>query len=137
MIAAAPAKHHEDAALIGETEEIVGFELALEADGVEVHVLDEIELVAKPLVVGAQQHILRPACTANQNRFAVHAKQPAAVGGELRRDFANAEVHALFVGDVPVGGEADSEVLEVRLAHLARPPRLWILQREGQETVRG
>ena len=38
VVAAAPAKHDQDALLIGEMEELIGFELAFEANGVEVHV---------------------------------------------------------------------------------------------------
>ena len=92
VVAAAPAEHHEDALLIGQMEELLGFELAFEADGVEVHVAHHVELVTQALVVGAQQHVLRPACAANQNRLAVYAKQTAAVGGEFRCDLADAEI---------------------------------------------
>ena len=89
--------------------EVVGFELAFKADGVQVHVLDKVELVAKAAVVGAQQHVLRPARAANENRLAIHAKEAAAVGCQFGSDFADAEVDALFVGGVPFGGEADCE----------------------------
>ena len=136
VIAAAPAEHHEDAAFVGKTEELVGLEFALEPDGVEVHVLHEFELVAKALIIGAQQHILRPACAANQNRFAIDAEEAAAVGGQLRRDFANAVVHALLIGCLAFSVETDGQVLEVRFAHLARPPRLWILYAKGRELLR-
>ena len=98
VIAAAPAQHHQDSLLIGEAEEVLGFELAFKADGVQIHVAHHADLVAQAIVVGAQQHVLRPAGAANQNRLAVHAKEAAAVGCEFRRDFANAEVDALFVG---------------------------------------
>ena len=58
VVTAAPAEHDQDSLLVGEMEEGVGFELALEADGVEVHIADQAELVLQAGFIGAQQHVL-------------------------------------------------------------------------------
>src|SRR5262249_54385724 len=47
MITTTPARHDENTALIGEVEEFLGLELAFQADGIQPHVLDVVEFVAK------------------------------------------------------------------------------------------
>src|ERR1700676_5591919 len=92
-----------------------------------------MKLVAKAMIVRSQEHVLRPACAADENRLAVHAEEAAASGVEFRRDFAEAEVHALFVGFDALLDEVDSESLKMRFAHLVRPPRLRIVDVECGE----
>jgi len=83
VVAAAPAEHHEDTLLVGEVKELLGFKFAFQANGVEVHLADELELLAQAFGVGAQQHVLRPAGAADEDAFAVDAEESAAVVGEL------------------------------------------------------
>src|SRR6185503_16791009 len=135
MIAAAPAKHDQNAALIGEAEEAFGFELTLEPDGVEVHVLHEVELIAQPVFVCAEEHVLRPTGAADENGLAIHAEEAAAICGELGSNFTNAEADALFIRGAALYGEADGEAFKVRVAHLARPPELWTLYSESRELL--
>ena len=120
---------------IGEMKELIGFELAFEANGVQVHVAHQAELVAQAVLIGAQQHVLRPAAAANQNALAVHAEETAAVGREFRGDFADAEVHALLVGHLACDAEAHGEALQMRLAHLVRPPELGIVNAQLRELL--
>jgi hypothetical protein len=106
--------------------ELIGFELAFEANGVQVQIAHQTELVAQAVLIGAQQHILRPAAATNKNAFAVHAEETAAVGREFRGDLAESEVYALLIRGLALNAEAHVEALQMRLAHLARPPGLGI-----------
>jgi hypothetical protein len=83
MVAATPPQHHQDALFICEAKEILRLELALQPDGVEIHVANHADLVAQATFICAQQHVLRPAGAANQNRLPVHAKQTASVCRQL------------------------------------------------------
>ena len=124
-------------------EELIGFEFALQADGVQIQIAHQAELIAQAVVIGAQQHILRPAAATNQDGLAVHAEETAAVGRQFRGDLTESEVHALLIGGLALNAEAHGEALEMRLAHLAGPPgfgianmQLWKLFRsEGHTTV--
>ena len=92
VIAAAPAGDEQNAALVGQIEELFGLQLAFEADGVQSHVLHIAELVAQALRVLAQHHVGRPAAAADQDVLAVDGKQ-APVGCEhFGFDLANAKL---------------------------------------------
>ena len=103
MVAAAPTCEHEDAHAVAELEEVVVFELAFEAHGVEVHVLDVAELGFLALGRPAQQHVERVAGAADQDVLAVDAEEAMAVV-QLTGDLADAEVYvgrvACPAGDV-------------------------------------
>src|ERR1700675_910908 len=114
MIAAAPAQHHQDPPLIGKAEKFLGLEFAFKADGIQIHVADQMDLVAKAVIVGPQQHVLRPPSAANENGLSIHAKEAAAVRCEFGSDFSNSEVDALFICLDSLLCKADREALEVR-----------------------
>jgi len=99
VVAAAPAKQYKYALLVGLVKEFLGVELALKPDGVQSQIAHQLELIAQPLFIGAQQHVLRPSTAANQYTLAVDAKQAASVSGQLRGNLPDAEVHAPLVAD--------------------------------------
>ena len=82
--------------LVGQVKELFGIEFALKPDGVQAQIAHQLNLIAQPLLIGAQQHVLRPSAAANQNWLAVDAEQTASVGSELRCNLADAEI-ARFV----------------------------------------
>ena len=84
-IAAAPSRHHEDAVVVGEVEELLGLEFAFEADGVQAHVFDVAEFVVQALRIFAQHHVGRPAAAANQNVLAVDVEGASADGVQTRK----------------------------------------------------
>ena len=118
------------------SKKLFGFELALEADGVQAHVLHVAELVAQSLRVLTQHHVGRPAAAPDQNVLAIDGKQ-APVGCEhLGLDLANAKLRVRMVGNLSVQIEFQAEAVAFRLAHLRRPPQpgmvdieLWKLLR--------
>ena len=120
-------QHHEDALLISEAEKFLGLKLAFKADRIQIHVANQMELVAKAMIVGPQQHVLGPPGTANENRLAIHPKEATTIRCEFRSDFSNSEVDALFIRLDSLLCKADREVLKVRVAHLVRPPWLRVL----------
>src|SRR5580700_8453165 len=77
-IAAAPSRHHENALVVGEVVELLRFEFAFEANGIEPHVADVAEFVAQPLRIFAQHQVGGPAAAAYQNVLSVYMKRPAA-----------------------------------------------------------
>src|ERR1017187_7795397 len=78
MIAAAPPGEHENAVGVRQAEERIVLELAFEANRVEVHVADVLELGPLPREIRAQQHVGRPAPATDQDRLAVDEELPAA-----------------------------------------------------------
>src|SRR5260370_15151585 len=64
-VAAAPDGHHQNSFVIGDVEELLRFELAFAADGVQSHVADVSEFVAQALLVLAQHHGRSPAAAAD------------------------------------------------------------------------
>ena len=136
MVATAPAQHHQDALLVGEAKEFLGLELAFKTDRIQIHVANQMELVAKAVIVGPQQHVLRPPCAANENGLAIHAKEATAVRCEFRSDLSKSEVDALFICLDSLLCKADREALEVRVAHLVRPPRFRILHMQRGQLLR-
>ena len=117
-------------------EKLFSFELALQADGIQVHVAYHAELVAQAAFIGSQQHILRPAGTPNQDGLAVDAKQPAAIGSKFRGNLANSEFHALLIGLPALRGKAHGQPFEMRLAHLVGPPDSWVANMQRRKLLR-
>ena len=136
LIATAPAEHHQDALLVGQVKELLGLQFAFQADGVQIHIAHQTELIAQTILIGAQQHILRPATAANQNRLSVYAEELAPAGRVLRRDFANPEIDALLIRNLVIRGETHCQPFQVRLAHLRRPPRMRIAQAQHGKLFR-
>ena len=137
VVAAAPAEHDKNSLLIGEMKEVFGLELAFKANGVQVHIADHAELIAQPVIVGAQEHVLRPAGAANEDRLAIDAEEAAAGGCEFGSDLADAEIALSCSSEAwsPVW-EADGEAFEMRLAHLVGPPEFRIVRCAARETCR-
>ena len=71
VVAAAQAGHDENSLAIGQLVQVVGFELALEANRVQAQVEHVGQLVAQPLGIFAQHHVGRPATAADQDALAV------------------------------------------------------------------
>ncbi len=136
VIAAAPAEHDENSLLVGEVEEVFGLELAFEADGVEVHVAHHAELIAQPVAIGAEQHVLRPSGAADEDRLAVHAEEAAARGCELGSNFADSELNCLFVRDLALRVGFNGKRFKMRLAHLPGPPELWMRNAQRRKFAR-
>ena len=83
VVAAAPAGHDQDAVAVGEIEEVVVLQLALQPDGVEAHVQHVAELVLLPAAVDPHHHVRGPAAPADQDVLAVDAEDQALVGVQL------------------------------------------------------
>ena len=130
VIAAAPAGDEQNSALVGQVEKFLGFQLAFEADGVQSHVLHVAELVAQPLRVFAQHHVGRPAAAADQDVLAIDGKQPPVGRKHLGLDLANAKFCLRAVGRLAVKVEFQGEAVELRLAHLRRPPQARMVEIE-------
>ena len=103
VIAAAPAEHDENSRSSARRKKSSVSSLPSRRMVLRFMSRTRSNLVAQAVLVGAQQHVLRPAGAANENGLAVDAEEAAAVGGQLGGDFANAEVDALFVGLVRPG----------------------------------
>src|ERR1700757_3540600 len=98
MIATAPAQHHQNALVVGEAEELLALQFAFKADSIQIHVADQMDLVAKAVIVGPQQHVLGPSGPADENGLAIHAKEATAIRREFGGNFSKPEVDALFIG---------------------------------------
>jgi len=74
LITAAPPRHHEDAHLIGQIEEVVVFQLAFHAHRVEVEVANVPQLFQLLLRTGAQQQVKAVPGAADQDVLAIDLK---------------------------------------------------------------
>jgi hypothetical protein len=92
MIAAAPARHHQNPFAVGEIEKFLRLQLAFEANGIQPHVLHVGELILQALRIFAQQHVRRPAAAANQNLLAVDGEEALVVLIKLGVNFANTKL---------------------------------------------
>jgi hypothetical protein len=136
LVAATPTEHDENSLLVGELEKIIRFQLAFEANGVQVHIAHQAKFVAQALRLLTHQHVLRPPCAADKNRLAIDVKESIALVGEFGSDLPYAELDGFFVGHFPVDCKAQSQVLEMRCAHRIRPPDLRIADLQLRELVR-
>ncbi len=91
-IAAAPARHYQNSFVVGDIEELLGFEFAFEADGIESHIAHVAEFVVQALRVLAQHHVGSPAAAADEDVLAVDVEGASAGGVEFGSHFANAEL---------------------------------------------
>ena len=122
VVAAAPARHDEDAVAVAQLEEMVVFQLAFEAHGVEVHVADVAQFGFLPLRGGAQEHVEGVAGAAYENVLAVDVEQAMALGVDLGGDLADAELDVARIGDAAVHLEPQIERVEILGAGLRGPP---------------
>ena len=90
-VAANPAGHYEKAHAIGFVEEFIAIGFAFEANGIQAHVLDVIQIGIQTLGGPAEKHVWSPGSAADQDVFAVDLEEPATVGGDFGGDFANTE----------------------------------------------
>ena len=104
---------------IGQPEKLFGLEVAFKTNCIQVKVRDEVELIAKVLVVLAKEQILCPGATANQKPLAIYAEKPTTINRrQLRRDLADPEFDSLLITDVAINREGDGKLLKVWFAHL-------------------
>src|SRR5262249_37585008 len=122
VIAATPSREHEDAHAVAELEEVLVFEFAFEAHGIEVHVLDVAEFGFLPLGRTAQQHVERVARAADQDVLAVDLEEPVSIR-ELAGDFADAEVDMRSVAGFAPDLESEVERIQVLWTGESGPPQ--------------
>src|SRR4029453_15395181 len=77
-VAAAPARHDEEAHAVREVEELVVLELAFETDGVEAEVARVPQLALQPFRREAQQDVGGPAAAADEDLPPVDPEEPRA-----------------------------------------------------------
>ncbi len=135
-IATAPAGHDQDALPICQVEKLLSFQLALEPDGVEAHVAHVAEFILQALRVFAEHQVRSPAAAANQNVLAVDVEDASANRIEVGSDFANAKLALGAVAQPAAGLEFHRERMQVRLAHLRRPPQARVRQDELWKLIR-
>ncbi len=99
-------------------QEMIVFQLAFEADGVEVHVAHVAQFRFLPLGRRAQQHVERVAGAAYQNVLAVDVEQAMALGIDFRSHLADAELNARYIARLA----ADFEESIPADTDSARPP---------------
>src|SRR5262249_8400288 len=94
-IATAPTRHDENSFFIGEFEEFVTLDLALESNRVQVHILNILEFCPKPFRVPAQHHVWGPSAAADQDWLAIYAEQARALICHLRGNFTKSNPRML------------------------------------------
>src|SRR5215472_13608333 len=122
-IAAAPSCHHQDSLAVSDIEELLGFQLSLQAHRVQAQVLYVAEFVTQPLRVLAQHHVRGPPASADQNILAVDVKLPPANGVEIRSDLANSELGARMIAYGSIHLELHGQLVQIRCPHLRQPPQ--------------
>ncbi len=105
-------------------EEIIRLQLAFKADRVQVHVLAQASTRRRRRCHPAQEHVLRPACAANQDRLAVDAEQPKPFPVNSERDLPNPELTGSSSQTSAALNKAQCHVLQMRLTHQIRPPHI-------------
>ncbi len=112
---------------IGEVEELIGLELAFQANGVQVHIAHQAELVAQAVVDRCAA-----ACPATSRRRESECGLPLTRNRRLplavNSDVISRNPKSTLCSSVTwsLAAEAHREVLQMRLAHLMRPPELGI-----------
>src|SRR5260370_21836013 len=125
-VAATPAGHDQDAFLIGEVEDSIGFHLAFETNGVQMEMLDVAEFIAQALRGLPPEHVGRPAAAADQQRASVDAEEAVLFVGQLRGDLADTEANISGIRDGAVGLKFKMRGIKIRRTHWIRPPQLGI-----------
>ena len=104
LIAAAPARHHENAHLIGEVEEVVVLQFAFQAHRVEVEIADVVELGLLPLRRGSQQQVEAVSSPSDQNILAIDLKYPVPLLVNVRCNLADSEADMRCISTVRSSG---------------------------------
>src|SRR4051812_18163720 len=135
--AANPSRHHEHAKAVSALPETIVLVVALEADCIEMHVERVTQLCVLSIRLRAEEHVGRPAATANQDSAAIYAKETSAFRCRFRRDLTNAKRHAVIVRHPRTDHEVECEVVERGLstALLHRPPEAWLAKAQLRKTV--
>src|SRR3984885_6046682 len=92
MIAAAPARHHQNSVSVRQIEKIVGHQLAFQPHRIQVHAANVTEIVFPSRGILVKKHVRRPAAAANQHVFSIYAELSAALWSKPRRDLIDAEL---------------------------------------------
>src|SRR5690242_832022 len=101
-IAATPARKHKDTPLVGQPIESVRFQLAFQADRVQMQIAHHLELLREPSRLFAQEHILRPSSATDEHRTPIHTKETRAFVGQLRCNFTNSNPNHRLVRELAV-----------------------------------
>src|ERR1700680_1775974 len=125
-VAAHPSRHHEEAEAIGTLEETIVLVVAFQPHRVEMHVERVAELRVLTFRLRAEEHVRRPAATADQNAPAVDAKETSAPGRRLGSNFANAEPEMLPIRHASAAHELERQIIQRGLSQLGRPPEAWV-----------
>src|ERR1700744_3723633 len=110
--------------------------LAFQANCIQVHFTYYLELILQSVLVRAQQHILAPARTANQNRLSRYAKEPGAICSQLRSNLSKSKIYAPLVGLYAANGHAHRKLFQVWSSHLRWPPQRRIVNLQLIEFIR-
>src|SRR2546430_14308362 len=127
MIAATPAGHDENAIAVRQVEELIGLELAFEANGIESQITNVTQLVLDTLVIDAQEHVGRPTPAPDQNIAMVNVKQFVSFGSFFCGDLAYAELCAGRLRGRVSNAEPHAHGPKVLRTQRIRPPQLRIL----------
>ena len=133
VVAAQEAAVDEQALLVHLVVEGVRLVVALEAQAVEPHRLDQADLMVQARLGVAQEHVgVHHSAAAEDERLAVD-REPAravvglgALGGEPRLDRADAERARARVRGRAALRRLHRELVERLIAHLVRPPQLRV-----------
>src|SRR6185437_14904 len=123
LIAAAPARHHENAHLIGQVEEVLVLQLAFHAHRVEMKVANIFQLLALLFRSGTQQQVKAVAGAPDQDVLAVDLKPAVTLLVEFGCHLANAETTAAGVGNLAVNVRLQVESVETLRTYRRRPPQ--------------
>src|SRR5580704_1966833 len=92
-VAATPSRHDQKAPAVGLVEKFVAVDLAFEANRIESHVLDVVQVGVEALRGPAQEHIRGPGGAADQDILAVDLEETTAIASEFGSDFTNSKIH--------------------------------------------
>src|SRR5882757_4094508 len=111
---AAEPRHDQDALAVGQLVELLAAAPEpLEANGIEVHVPDVVELGIEIAVVLAQEQVIHPAAAANQDPLAVDGVATVSLLVEIVAHLANAEGDAANVARPSGDGRIELERIEL------------------------
>src|SRR5437868_1463242 len=129
-IATAPARHHQDAHLIGEIEELVSLYLAFQPDHVEMKIAYVVELIAQTFRALPHEHVRRPPAPADEYHAPVDPEQSPALRRQLGGDFPNAKASSHGIRGLAGNHEAQHETVQILRSQRIGPPqfRIFYLQ---------
>src|SRR5262249_22099649 len=135
-VTAAPSGHYQHSHAVGQIEKMIVFNLALQADGVQIHVQGVTHLLLHALVAAVQQHVKGPAAAANHNLFSIDFEQTVALLRELAGYLAYPKMDRLAIALAVMGPETENRPIEILSAEFRRPPQTRILDMKLRIPVR-